>query len=69
MSVWRLVPQRDDCAAILIVQTKMGKKTTMHTINPKAITVSELYGLLDPGVYYLIRYNTTFAVHIKPFTH
>ncbi|KAF5830619.1 hypothetical protein DUNSADRAFT_14266 [Dunaliella salina] len=29
-------------------QTKMGKKTTLHTINPKAITVSELYGVLDP---------------------
>eukprot|EP00955_Chlamydomonas_euryale_P094431 364857-Chlamydomonas_euryale.AAC.16 len=29
-------------------QTKLGKKTTLHTINPKAITVAELYGVLDP---------------------
>ncbi len=29
-------------------QTKLGKKTTLFTINPKAITVAELYGVLDP---------------------
>ncbi len=29
-------------------QTKLGKKTTLHTINPKSITVAELYGVLDP---------------------
>jgi KaiC/GvpD/RAD55 family RecA-like ATPase len=29
-------------------QTKLGKKTTLFTINPKAISVSELYGVLDP---------------------
>lgn len=29
-------------------QTKLGKKTMLHTINPKAISVAELYGVLDP---------------------
>jgi len=29
-------------------QTKLGKKTHLYTINPKAITVAELYGVLDP---------------------
>jgi len=29
-------------------QTRLGKKTTLYTINPKAITVDELYGELDP---------------------
>jgi dynein heavy chain len=29
-------------------QTKLGKKTQLFTINPKAITVAELYGVLDP---------------------
>ncbi|GLI59150.1 hypothetical protein VaNZ11_000978 [Volvox africanus] len=28
-------------------QTKLGKKTHLYTINPKAISVSELYGVLD----------------------
>ncbi len=28
-------------------QTKLGKKTHMYVINPKAISVSELYGVLD----------------------
>ncbi|PNH08033.1 Dynein-1-alpha heavy chain, flagellar inner arm I1 complex [Tetrabaena socialis] len=28
-------------------QSKLGKKTHLYTINPKAITVSELYGVLD----------------------
>jgi dynein heavy chain len=36
------------CDSFTTLQTKLGKKTTMHTINPKAITVSELYGVLDP---------------------
>lgn len=29
-------------------QSKLGKKTHMSTINPKAISVAELYGVLDP---------------------
>lgn len=29
-------------------QTKLGKRTHLFTINPKAITVAELYGVLDP---------------------
>eukprot|EP00798_Chlamydomonas_sp_ICE-L_P031817 gene31817-7021_t len=29
-------------------QTKMGTKTTLYTLNPKAISVAELYGVLDP---------------------
>ena len=29
-------------------QTKLGKKTTLSVINPKAISVAELYGVLDP---------------------
>ena len=29
-------------------QTQMGIKTTLYTINPKAISVTELYGILDP---------------------
>ncbi|MEW5308429.1 MAG: hypothetical protein WDW38_000392 [Sanguina aurantia] len=29
-------------------QTKLGKKTTLFTINPKALSVAELYGVLDP---------------------
>lgn len=28
-------------------QTKLGRRTTLYTLNPKAITVSELYGVLD----------------------
>lgn len=28
-------------------QTAMGRRTTLHVLNPKAITVSELYGVLD----------------------
>ncbi|GMH41526.1 hypothetical protein BSKO_09436 [Bryopsis sp. KO-2023] len=28
--------------------TKMGKKTSLHIVNPKAVTVAELYGVLDP---------------------
>jgi dynein heavy chain len=28
-------------------QTSMGCRTTLHTLNPKAITVAELYGVLD----------------------
>ena len=28
-------------------QTKLGKKTTLFVINPKAITIDELYGVLD----------------------
>jgi len=32
----------------LRLQTKLGKKTLLYAINPKAITVSELYGVLDP---------------------
>eukprot|EP00803_Ostreobium_quekettii_P011338 evm.model.scf_1312.1 EVM.evm.TU.scf_1312.1 scf_1312:839-40608(+) len=29
-------------------QTKLGKRTTLSVINPKAVTVAELYGVLDP---------------------
>lgn len=29
-------------------QTLMGLKTTLYTLNPKAISVTELYGILDP---------------------
>ncbi|CAF1059416.1 unnamed protein product [Adineta steineri] len=29
-------------------QTQMGIKTTVYTVNPKAISVIELYGILDP---------------------
>eukprot|EP00951_Prasinocladus_malaysianus_P017874 scaffold141645_cov42-Prasinocladus_malaysianus.AAC.1 len=29
-------------------QTTLGKKTTLNIVNPKAITVAELYGVLDP---------------------
>lgn len=28
-------------------QSAMGRKTTLHVLNPKAITVAELYGVLD----------------------
>lgn len=28
-------------------QTAMGRRTTLHVLNPKAITVAELYGVLD----------------------
>eukprot|EP00878_Enallax_costatus_P046894 GHUV01057210.1.p1 GENE.GHUV01057210.1~~GHUV01057210.1.p1 ORF type:complete len:188 (+),score=63.98 GHUV01057210.1:207-770(+) len=28
-------------------QTTMGRRTTLHVLNPKAITVAELYGVLD----------------------
>lgn len=30
------------------VQTEMGTKTTLFIVNPKALTVVELYGVLDP---------------------
>jgi dynein heavy chain len=29
-------------------QTQMGIKTNLYTVNPKAISVIELYGVLDP---------------------
>ena len=29
-------------------QTKLGLQTKLYVINPKAISVSELYGVLDP---------------------
>ena len=29
-------------------QTQMGMKTSLYTVNPKAISVTELYGTLDP---------------------
>ena len=29
-------------------QTQMGMKTSLYTVNPKAISVIELYGTLDP---------------------
>lgn len=29
-------------------QTQMGMKTSLFTINPKAVSVIELYGTLDP---------------------
>ena len=29
-------------------QTKLGKKTTLNIVNPKALSVAELYGVLDP---------------------
>jgi dynein heavy chain len=29
-------------------QTQMGIKTSLYTVNPKAISVIELYGTLDP---------------------
>ncbi len=29
-------------------QTQMGMKTSLYTVNPKAINVIELYGTLDP---------------------
>lgn len=29
-------------------QTKMGLATKLFTLNPKAVTVAELYGVLDP---------------------
>jgi dynein heavy chain len=28
-------------------QTVMGRRTMLHVLNPKAITVAELYGVLD----------------------
>jgi dynein heavy chain len=28
-------------------QTRLGRRTTLHVVNPKAISVSELYGILD----------------------
>jgi dynein heavy chain len=29
-------------------QTQMGIKTSLYTVNPKAMSVVELYGTLDP---------------------
>ena len=28
-------------------QARLGRRTTLHVVNPKAISVSELYGVLD----------------------
>ena len=29
-------------------QTRTGMKTSLYTVNPKAMSVMELYGILDP---------------------
>jgi dynein heavy chain len=34
--------------ALARAQSKAGKRTTLHVVNPKAISVAELYGVLDP---------------------
>jgi hypothetical protein len=33
--------------ALARAQTRLGRRTTLHVVNPKAISVSELYGVLD----------------------
>ena len=35
------------CAWTALPQGRLGRKTTLHVLNPKAISVSELYGVLD----------------------
>ena len=47
---------KDDCSGgktvvlntLAEAQTQMGTKTSLFTINPKAVSVIELYGTLDP---------------------
>jgi hypothetical protein len=33
--------------ALARAQTRLGRRTTLHVVNPKSISVSELYGVLD----------------------